>query len=462
MAFTDLIFLFVFLPLVWLLYTFGFKKVWGNPFLFLVSLIFCAWGSLYSLVVLLVVLVATYAAAKGLDAIKDEEERRKIVVYTSAFFLIVLLVYRYLPVWFSFLPFFSNGVPAPLRMPAGLSFYLFSCFSCVFDVWNRRAPAPKSFVDLGIFAGFFARLNMGPIAHYAHDYEQLAHHPQTSAKNSRGVELFLQGIFMKVIIADGIDGYIALLGADASWLGAIMLSLMYLLRIYFDFAGYSRMARGLGSLFGFTIPANFNKPYSALSVQDFWRRWHISLTDWFRDYVYIPLGGNRVDKSRWMLNILIVWLLTGLWHGATLHFIVWGLLQAGFILMEKNVFGSRMNAWPRVLRHVYVIVTQMIAWTIFTCPTLLGGLGLIARWFGIGASGFASSASLFALTSGAVLWILAIAGCTNLPKIINGLVRRISGPSYAWVQAISYALCFFIALSSLVSSSSLTFLYAVF
>lgn len=462
MNFTDLLFLFGFLPIVWLLYSKVKLGKWSNLFLLIASLIFCAWGSGYALLILLVVLFATWMAVKGMEAAPYEQERKNILYAISALLLLILFVYKYLPVWFSFLPVFHDGTPASLRMPAGLSFYMFSCFTCIFDVYYRKAPAPRSFVDLGFFAAFFARLNMGPIGHYAREYDQLLSHPQTSAKNRKGVSLFMQGLFMKVIIADRLSVIRVMLEADRSAFGALVLLFAYAFELYFDFAGYSRMARGIGSLFGFEIPMNFDRPFSSLSVSEFWRRWHISLTDWFRDYIYIPLGGNRVDQKRWMLNIFAVWGLTGLWHGATLHYIIWGLYEGALIILERTVYGESMKKWPNALRHVYVVITQLVGIAIMCAPSMGSALGVFGRVFMIGASSFVSDASMFALWGAPMIWIMALLGLTLWPSRIAAWLKSKTKQQYVYVQTAGYGAAFLLCLASLMSSSAQVFLYAAF
>lgn len=463
MNFTELIFLFGFLPLSWLIYSLFATRKNANRILFAASLVFAAWHSGYALCILLAVLAVTWFATRTMENLEDDTQRKNLLYATGGLYLLILFVYKYMPVWFSFLSVYHDGTPAALLMPAGLSYYLFSCASCLFDVYTRKAPAPDSFIDLSIYAAFFARLNMGPIANWASDRAQLSSHPQTPAKSRKGVLMFVQGLFMKVMIADAFMPVCMLLEGDASVLGAILLPIANLLRLYFDFAGYSRMARGIGSLFGFDIAPNFDYPLCAQSVTEFWRCWHISLTDWFREYIYIPLGGNRVPFSRWMFNIFCVWLVTGLWHGATLHFIVWGLLEGVLLVFEKNVLASSLEKWPKVLRHIYVLISQLLVFSFFNAASTGAALGALGRMVGIQAEGLISNASLFALWSAPLLWIAAIVSAAKGTVLLGRVCSNaMSTQTYRRVQIALYILAFVVCLGRLMSADALVFFYAAF
>lgn len=460
MVFTDLTFLFGFLPVVWLLYRYVSRTHLANLYILIVSLLFYAWGGLTSLLTLLIILLWNYGAAHTIGASEDEHTS-KIMLWTAiGVDLFIVLFYRYIGVWFGFLSPTLSRLPS--LMPMGLSFYMFSCMSCLFDVYYGRAEAPASFVEFGVFAAFFGRINMGPIAHYAKMKEQLEDHPTSRQKTFDGMTLFLQGLFRKVILADNFALIFAALAGNTSWVGSLLYGFAYFFQLYFDFSGYSRMARGIGSLFGFTIDPNFSMPYMALSVQEFWRRWHISLTSWFRQYVYIPMGGNRVSHTRWILNVLTVWVLTGLYHGATLPFLVWGLYQGALILAENQWINKFMEKMPHWVRHIYLVLTQLIGWTFFFSPTLLGGLSVIGRYFFIGVSSFADADALFVLCQSIFLLILAIVLSSGLSVYLGRLVHRLFPKASSVLVTVSWCLVFLICVSFLVSATAQTFLYAAF
>lgn len=460
MVFTDLTFLFGFLPVVWLLYPFVAKSRLANLYLLIASLIFYSWGGLSNLALLVLILVWNYLAARRIGMEPDSEKRKKILILSVVVDLAVLFFYRYLGVWFG--AFSSTLANLPHKMPIGLSFYLFSCLSCLFDVAAGRCQAPSSLVDFGIFAAFFGRVNMGPIGHYARFAEQFTHHPVTRTKSAQGMSLFLQGLFRKVILADNFALLYGALNSNTTWLGNLLLGFAYFFQLYFDFSGYSRMARGVALLFGFQIDPNFNLPYMATSVQDFWRRWHISLTDWFREYVYIPLGGNRVSINRWRINILCVWLLTGLWHGATWPFIVWGLFQGGLILLEKAYLKARLKKLPVVISHIYLILTQLIGWTFFSSPTLVLAVRRIGRYFAIGISGFADAAATFELLGNLGLFLLAILLATGLSVLLaQGIKKQLKSKWQFW-NTLGWLGIFVVCIAFLIFATAKTFLYAAF
>ncbi|OLU38715.1 MBOAT family O-acyltransferase [Ileibacterium valens] len=483
MQFTDIAFLFGFLPISCLLYWFIIQPRYRNLFLFLASILFYSWGSLLSLCILFGVLLWNFAACRQLSVFNqakaltiDEDElneinrKRKLVLITAiAGNLIILFVYRYLPGLLGSLSWLIGDVALPrsFLMPLGLSFYLFSCMSAVFDIYKNKEEC-VSFMEFALFAGFFGWVNMGPIAHYSQLKGQMENHPATRAKVKDGAMLFLQGICFKVLLADNLGLLFNGLLANTTWLGNLLCNISYFLMIYFDFAGYSRMARGLAAFFGFVIPKNFDHPYLATSVQDFWRRWHISLTSWFREYVYIPLGGNRVDQKRWILNVLIVWFLTGVWHGFGLTFLVWGLLQGGLILLERLVLKDKMKSWNPSILHLWVIFWELIGWTLFSSTDFMQAFFRVIRMSGLTVSGFADGASLFYLKNGLVLMMICVIVVSRLDSRIARTIRvrlfEVHNKREWWnvFRNAAYILAFAICLTFIISQSAQTFLYAAF
>ena len=360
MSFSGLSFLFAFLPLTLLLYYLSPAPRWRNGVLLLASLFFYAWGAPKALPLLLGTVCIVWLCGLGMEK-----------GLRLCFPLAVCLVLGSL-VLFKYLGFFAGvlGVRLSLSvlLPAGISFTTFQLLAYLFDLRRGRIKAERNFFRFLLFVCFFPQLLQGPILRYGDTAPMLGRREITWDGALYGMRRFLLGLAKKVLIADqaavlaaaiyGADRYV---GTGALWLAA----LCYTMQIYFDFSGYSDMAIGLGRIFGFTLPENFSFPYAALSVTDFWRRWHITLSMWFRDYVYIPLGGNRVKRGRFALNLMIVWALTGLWHGAAWNFVLWGLYYGVLLLNEKLVIGKRIERVPRVLRWLVTFVLVNIGWVLF-------------------------------------------------------------------------------------------------
>lgn len=464
MSFTSLTFLTLFFPLAWLIWLACSKKTaLGNTALLVLSMLFYGFGAWQNLVILLFMILFVYFGAMALQQCASEKMRKWNAIGTAAVIIGVFALYRYLPAFSSSLSETFQGFPSfGLMMPVGLSFYSFSLLSYYFDVYYRKVPVQKNLISLGLYAAFFGRVNMGPIGHYESFAPQLKRHPVTMQKMQQGAMLFVQGLFFKVMLADNFALVFAGLSDETSWLGNLGLGFSYFLQLFFDFAGYSRMARGMGCFFGFEIPRNFNKPYTAISVQDFWRRWHISLTDWFRNYVYIPLGGNRVSQKRWMFNLLVVWVLTGLWHGASLNFLLWGLWQAALILLEHQIGSKNLNRIPGVIRHLLVVVSQLIGWTLFFSASALSGVQIIGRYFGIGITGAVSEGALRVLSQSCILFAAGIWCACALPEQFSLLLCRRMPKAWGWIRLGFYALTFVLCLAMIISATSQSFLYAVF
>lgn len=473
MQLTDIVFLIGFFPIVLGLYQLLLRiKAQSktlNLFLLVVSLIFYAWGSLQSFFILIFVLLWNWISAKSLayeeeSPLAPESKKRKHALWFCVFVnLLILFVYKYFDSWIGGL-FHVVGLSPSLPtfpLPIGLSFYIFSSLSYVFDVYYYKAE-PCSLIDFGLFVAFFARVNMGPVGHYAKFQDQLKDHPVSSKLRREGAALFLQGMIFKVMLANNFALVFSSMSSNTTWLGNLIFSFAYFFELYFDFCGYSRMARGIACFFGFRIPQNFNNPYQATSVQDFWRRWHISLTDWFRDYVYIPMGGNRVSQNRWILNVLTVWLLTGIWHGSTWPFVLWGLYQGGMILLERFTLNQTLQKLPSFLQHTYLVITQLIGWTFFSSTTLGMSLARLGRYLFIGVSGLFDSAAGFTLFGSLGLFVLGTFLCTSLPPKISQLISPYLGNSRSLAGVIGYGFCFLICLAMLISQTSQTFLYANF
>ena len=382
MVFSSIIFIFYFLPVFLLGY---YVSGWRTGALLAGSVAFYVWGEGAYVFLLLGLIGANHAGALAMDRAEDAGRRRLILAAIIVLDLGVLA-------WFKYAGFLAHLVNealpgAPLaepahRLPLGISFFTFQLISYAVDIHRRAVPVERSPLRFAAYVLMFPHLIAGPIVRYADIREELQGARKGSGRIGLGFQYFIVGLCQKVLIANTVapvaDHAFGLapgtLSATTAWLGA----LAYALQIYFDFCGYSNMAIGLAFMLGFTFPKNFDHPYAATSLTDFWRRWHMSLSSWFRDYVYIPLGGNRGGRARTVRNLLIVFLLTGLWHGAAWSFVVWGLYHGAFLMLERFGLGRALEAAPRLLRHAYALVVVMIGWVFFRAADLAAALDYLA------------------------------------------------------------------------------------
>ncbi len=374
MVFSSLTFLFFFLALTVTAYMFVPGRTGKNAVLLVASLVFYAWGE--PRLVLLMVLVAAVAYGGGLLIDKlDGEKKPKL--RTAVYILTIVLIASNL-LYFKYLNFFADNIGAlfgkdfgiaRIALPIGISFYTFQILSYVIDLYRKNVGVQKNFFNLLLYLCFFPQLIAGPIVRYSTIEDEILNRKENLDDMTYGARRFCLGLAKKVLIANGVAslaeiiyaGNPAVYGTGFYWIAA----LAYTLQIYFDFSGYSDMAIGLGRIFGFHFLENFDHPYIAVSVTDFWRRWHISLSTWFRDYIYIPLGGNRVSKGRWMVNLFIVWALTGFWHGAEWNFILWGLYYAVLLMIEKLWLGAKLEKLPKIVGWIYTFFIVNIGWVLF-------------------------------------------------------------------------------------------------
>lgn len=450
MVFNNLFFLFAFLPLAWVAYSLIRNEKAKNIFLLAASLLFYAFGSLTDLRVLLILGAWTFVSGLQLDT-EDEKGRQRTFWISAGFLVLVLCFYKYIPYWFSALK---------LRFPIGISFYTFSAVSYLADVYRRKVPVQKNITAFGLYLAFFGKVNMGPISEYHQLEDQLVSRTVSLKKSGSGALMFVRGLVKKVVFADQIALAYALLANDSSVLGAWLLGLAYTFQLYFDFSGYSDMAIGLGRLFGFDIPANFDHPYTALSVQDFWRRWHIALSSWFRDYVYIPLGGSRAGERAYVRNILIVWVLTGIWHGPNLTYIAWGLYYGALLLFE-HYYGKRLlEKVPRPARIVLIFLVANTGWVFFANPSLSSAFSQLGCMIGLGSSGLASQTAFYVLTTFGVLF----AGCVLFSSSLFDRIERTTicakYGNAAWLGI--YIAAFLCCVILITASTSHAFLYFAF
>lgn len=369
MVFSSFTFLFIFLPLVLLTYFLAKKRQYRNIVLLVFSLIFYAWGEPVYVLLMLLSIIVNYLIALKIE--RNKKGKNKWMIIDVIFNLGIIGFFKYGNFIIQNINsiFHSNIGNMNLALPIGISFYTFQVLSYVIDVYRKTVPAQKSIVNLGMYVTLFPQLIAGPIVRYETVAEEIENRKENFTEVVEGLKRFFIGLGKKVLIANQMaliadtiyGGDLATTGTVTLWLAAIS----YTLQIYFDFSGYSDMAIGLGRIFGFHFLENFNYPYVAKSITDFWRRWHISLSTWFRDYVYIPLGGNRVSKFKWLRNILVVWLLTGLWHGASWNFILWGVYYGIILMIEKVFLGRIIEKLPKVLQHIYALFFIIIGWVIF-------------------------------------------------------------------------------------------------
>ena len=420
MLFSSIVFLFTFLPVVLILY-YLLPVRFRNVILLLASLVFYAWGEPVYLFLMLLSILFNYFS--GLDIARNLQDKRaakRSLVFNLIINLAVLGFFKYEGFVFDTL----NGIlPVhisyhALPLPIGISFYTFQILSYIIDVYRGNVKVQTNLPNFALYVTMFPQLIAGPIVQYADVDEQLASREVSWTKFGEGSMYFIRGLAKKVLLANtsgmiftevsGLaKGNVAVMTA---WLGAFA----YMFQIYFDFSGYSDMAIGLGKMFGFEFNMNFNYPYVSKSITEFWRRWHISLSSWFRDYVYIPLGGNRVSKIKHIRNLLIVWFLTGLWHGAAWNFVAWGLYYGVILIIEKYLLSPVLDRLPDVVRHIYSIVLVVIGWVLFFSSSFGQAADYIRVMFGAGAHGFADRESMYLLTSNLILWLILIFGSTPL------------------------------------------------
>ena len=425
MLFSSIPFLYYFLPCVLILY-FAVPKKLKNSVLLLASLFFYGWGEPKYLLLMLFSIVQGYVFGLLIEKYRSQRSGRIWLAAGVGLSFVLLAYFKYADFLIANLNALT-GLSVPLlriALPIGISFYTFQIVSYLIDVYRGEVPAQRSFIDLAAYIAMFPQLIAGPIVRYSDIAAQLHSRAHTLSGAAYGVRRFVLGLSKKILIAN-------LLGTLASAYqstqdGSVLFSWLYAaaftLQIYYDFSGYSDMAIGLGSILGFRFAENFNYPYIASSITEFWRRWHISLGSWFRDYLYIPLGGNRKGKARQLLNILLVWLATGLWHGAAWNFVLWGLLFALLLTAEKLWLLPLLKK-HRWLGHLYVLLFVTLGFVLFDASGVRDALSTIGAMFGAGQP-LVSREALYLLRSNALLLILAAVGATPLPKRIAEAVGR--------------------------------------
>lgn len=461
MVFSSLLFMFVYLPVVLAVY-YCVPRRWRNLWLFIVNLIFYGWGEPVYILLMLFSICLNYAAGILIARFKDEMRKAKrILRWSIVVNLCMLGFFKYYDLFAETLSQIP-GIQLPvlgLALPIGISFYTFQTMSYPIDVFRGDADVQRSFITFGTFVALFPQLIAGPIVRYKDIAAQLESRIYSSERFASGSRRFAVGLAKKVLLANNIgilwDIYASKASADLTVVGAWLGILAFTMQIYFDFSGYSDMAIGLGRMLGFEFLENFNYPYISKSVTEFWRRWHISLGSWFRDYVYIPLGGNRCGKCRQLFNLLIVWALTGFWHGANWTFLCWGIYYWIFLILEKSFLLEQLKKSP-IVATVYALLVAICGWVLFDLPTLGAAFRYYGAMFGFAGGGFCSATDLYYLKSNAVLLIIGVIACLPLGKTVYW---RISEKMRAWLSPALIFAVLVLTTAYLVDASYNPFLY---
>ena len=455
MLFSSIPFLYYFLPAVLLVY-FAVPRKAQNAVLLLSSLIFYGWGEPKYVLLMIVTVAAFYGCGLGIGSAKGEKAKKIWLTASIITGIALLTVFKYADFFLqSFAGITGLSIPLlKLALPIGISFYTFQCMSYVVDVYRGNAAPQKNIITFGAYVALFPQLIAGPIVRYVDVARELENRRTTLDDAMAGTRRFLVGLGKKILLANllGLRTEIFRASNEKSVLFHWLYAAAFMLHIYFDFSGYSDMAIGLGCIFGFHFIENFNYPYLSKSVTEFWRRWHMSLGSWFRDYVYIPLGGNRVSRGRWVFNILVVWMLTGLWHGASWNFVLWGLLFAALLLVEKWL--PALQKLPDFLRHAYVLLTVLLSFVLFNAASLSQAAQDVAGLFG--GLPLTTVESLYYLRSYALVFGVSIVGATPLPKMA---VSRIPEKVLALLEPIALAALLLTCTAYLVDGSFNPFLY---
>ncbi len=438
MVFSSLIFVFTFLPLAILIY-YIVPHRFKHLVLLLFSLLFYGWGEPFYIILMIITSSFDYTCGLLLGRYDNRPVlRRTILVISVVVNIGILCFFKY----YSFIVTNINSLTGlnitdlKLPLPIGISFYTFQAMSYVIEVYQRKVKVQKNIIDFGTFVTMFPQLVAGPIVKYGEIADQLKNRRESRDLFGEGVQEFIAGLAKKVLIANNIgilwdsvkSTPISDLTILSSWLGIIA----FTFQIYYDFSGYSNMAIGMGKMFGFKFLVNFNYPYIAKSVTEFWRRWHISLGSWFREYVYIPMGGNRVGTLKLYRNLIVVWFLTGLWHGASWNFVLWGLYFGLFIIIEKMFLGRLLGKLPGFAGNIYTLLVAVIGWVLFEFESLSKCGAYLGLMFGAGRSGsaaasFLDSQALYYLSANAALFVIAAACATPFPARLADRLRHKAG-----------------------------------
>lgn len=475
MLFSSMVFLWIFLPIIMVCHFF-IKEKYRNYLLLLASLIFYAWGEPKYIILMLVSITLNYWFGIAIDQCINIKYEKVLLILSIASNLGILLYFKY----FNFIVenintvFDGNITSRTIILPIGISFYTFQALSYVIDVYrgkhgNSIVKVQKNYLNLALYVSFFPQLIAGPIVKYKDIQDQIEHRVISSQKVAYGIRRFVFGLGKKVLISNILaytaDSIFELstteLSMPIAWLGIIC----YTLQIYYDFSGYSDMAIGLGKIFGFDFVENFNYPYVSQSIQEFWRRWHMSLSTWFREYLYIPLGGNRKGINRTYINLLIVFLATGVWHGASWNFIIWGLFHGLFLIIERMKLGEilKKNRFKSI-NHIYTLLVVMIGWVFFKATGLKQAINYLLVMFVPGML-VEGKTNIYAYLDREVVLVLVIAilGCGIIQKKFEGITRRIFDESMTYsYEIVVLPIILMLCIMNLINSSYNPFIYFQF
>ena len=428
MLFSSIPFLYYFLPAVLLIY-FLVPGKFKNTVLLVSSLIFYGWGEPKYLFLMMATILTFYGCGLAMGKCEKQAWKRVWLLVSVVIGLALLAVFKYADFFIgSFNAVTGLSIPLlRLALPIGISFYTFQSLSYTIDVYRGNVEVQKNPITFGAYVALFPQLIAGPIVRYVDVARELEHRTHSLDDFTLGLRRFLVGLGKKILLANQFGQLISIFreSQDLSVLFYWIYGLAFMLQIYFDFSGYSDMAIGLGRMLGFHFIENFDYPYLSQSISEFWRRWHMSLGSWFRDYVYIPLGGNRVGKGRWVFNILVVWMLTGLWHGASWNFVIWGLLFAGLLLLEKFL---PMDRIPTALRHVYVLLAVLLSFVLFNAADFTQAAQDFKGLFGFGGLPFSSGETVYYLKSYGILFLAGILGATPMLRNLAVKLSREKAP----------------------------------
>ena len=469
MVFSSLIFLFAYLPLVLLIY-YAMPRGWRNPVLFAVSLLFYGWEEPIYLILMVISITSAYFFGFLIERYRESSPKRAkwAMIASLGVNLAALLFFKYYNFFaenLSRIPFISIPVIEGLALPIGISFYTFQIMSYTIDLYRRDCMLQRNYVSFGTYVTLFPQLVAGPIVRYRDVDGQLSERYESVDGFAEGISRFCVGLAKKVLVGDmlaaGHEYYKSLADFTNTSLGAWLTIILFTLHLYYDFSGYSDMAIGLGRMLGFRFPENFNYPYISKSITEFWRRWHISLSTWFREYVYIPLGGNRHGRARQYLNLAVVWFLTGFWHGANWNFILWGVYFCVILIVEKAFLLRLLDRIPALLRHLYAMLLVTLGFLIFSYTDLSAGWACFCALFGFGITGFTSATVTYQLLRLLPLILLASIGATPIPKRLwDALVAK--RPRVAVLVPILCAAALLLCTAYLVDSTFSPFAYTQF
>ena len=465
MVFSSIFFLFYFLPITLLIYYIVPRK-FKNTVLFIASLIFYGWGEPIYITIMIFSTIVDYSHGILIEKYRYNRQRAKLILLSSIVINLGLLCF------FKYTDFFIQNINMLLNtnfsylglpLPIGISFYTFQTMSYTIDIYLDKSPVQKNIISFGTYVALFPQLIAGPIVQYNTIAHQLNNRKENISQFSQGIERFVVGLGKKVLLANNIGMLwdeiqrlpISDMTVFTAWLGIIAFSF----QIYFDFSGYSDMAIGLGKIFGFDFLENFNYPYISQSITEFWRRWHISLGSWFRDYVYIPLGGNRVGLLKLFRNITIVWFLTGFWHGASWNFILWGIYFGVIIMLEKGFLLKVLSKVHPIIRHIYALFFILIGWVLFSFENIFRGLEYLKIMLGFERLPLYDQRFLYYFTSYGIVLILLILCSTPILKMVLDLLKKKSERLEGVVFQLSLLLIMIFSIAYLVDSTYNPFLY---